>query len=159
MLIDTLLRSGLILVLIYLAWVDLRTFLLPNKVTYPLVALGLFFNTLTPYALCDLQAAWLGALIGYFALYLINRIYRQFRRQDGLGMGDAKLLAALGSWLGIGSLPLILLVASLLGIIGGLLWLRHHKLSSGHVFPFGPFLGIAGIIEIVWSSRLINSSI
>jgi len=115
MLIDTLLRSGLILVLIYLAWVDLRTFLLPNKVTYPLVALGLFFNTLTPYALCDLQAAWLGALIGYFALYLINRIYRQFRRQDGLGMG--------------------------------------------HVFPFGPFLAIAGIIEIVWSSRLINSSI
>ncbi|MFM1834910.1 MAG: hypothetical protein RJB52_1119 [Pseudomonadota bacterium] len=86
MLIDTLLRSGLILVLIYLAWVDLRTFLLPNKVTYPLVALGLFFNTLTPYALCDLQAAWLGALIGYFALYLINRIYRQFRRQDGLGI-------------------------------------------------------------------------
>jgi len=98
MLIDTLLRSGLILVLIYLAWVDLRTFLLPNKVTYPLIALGLFFNTFTPYAFCDPQVAWLGALIGYFALYLINRIYRHFRCQDGLGMGDAKLLACLSFW-------------------------------------------------------------
>ena len=148
-----------ILILLYLAWFDLRTFLLPNKVTYPLILLGLFINTVTPYAFCETTEAWIGGLVAYSSLYLINQIYRQLRDHDGLGMGDAKLLAALGSWLGIGSLPLILLVASILGIIGGLLWLRHHKLSSGHVFPFGPFLAIAGIIEIVWSSRLINSLI
>jgi leader peptidase (prepilin peptidase)/N-methyltransferase len=159
MLIDSLLRSGLILILLYLAWFDLRTFLLPNKVTYPLILLGLFINTLTPYALCEPTEAWIGALVAYSSLYLINQIYRQLRNHDGLGMGDAKLFAALGSWLGIAALPFILLIASLLGIIGGLLWLHHNKLSSGHAFPFGPFLVIAGIIEVLWSSQFLNSLI
>jgi len=159
MLIDSLLRSGLILILLYLAWFDLRTFLLPNKVTYPLIFLGLFTNTLTPYAFCETTEAWIGGLVAYSSLYLINQIYRHFRDHDGLGMGDAKLFAALGSWLGIATLPFILLIASLLGIIGGLLWLRQHKLSSGHAFPFGPFLVIAGIIEVLWSSQFLNSLI
>ena len=159
MLIDTILRSGLILILLYLAWFDLRTFLLPNKVTYPLIFLGLFINTLTPYAFCETSEAWIGGLVAYSSLYLINQIYRQLRDHDGLGMGDAKLFAALGSWLGIAALPFILLIASLLGIIGGLLWLRHHKLSSSHAFPFGPFLVIAGIIEVLWSSQFLNSLI
>jgi len=159
MLIDSLLRSGLILILLYLAWFDLRTFLLPNKVTYPLILLGLFINTLTPYAFCETVEAWIGGLVAYSSLYLINQIYRQLRDHDGLGMGDAKLFAALGSWLGIAALPFILLIASLLGIIGGLLWLRQHKLSSGYAFPFGPFLVIAGIIEVLWSSQFLNSLI
>ena len=159
MLIDSLLRSGLILILLYLAWFDLRTFLLPNKVTYPLIFLGLFINTLTPYAFCETTEAWIGGLVAYSSLYLINQIYRQLRDHDGLGMGDAKLFAALGSWLGIATLPFILLIASLLGIIGGLLWLRQHKLSSGNAFPFGPFLVIAGIIEVLWSSQFLNSLI
>jgi leader peptidase (prepilin peptidase)/N-methyltransferase len=121
--------------------------------------LGLFINTLTPYAFCETTEAWVGGLVAYSSLYLINQIYRHFRDHDGLGMGDAKLFAALGSWLGIAALPFILLIASLLGIIGGLLWLRHHKLSSGHAFPFGPFLVIAGIIEVLWSSQFLNSLI
>ena len=157
--IDTILRSELILILVYLAWIDLRTFLLPNRFTYPLIILGLFINTFTPYAFCETTEAWVGALVAYSSLYLINRIYRQLRHHDGLGMGDAKLFAVLGSWLGTASLPLILLIASLFGMIGGLLWLRHHRLSSSHAFPFGPFLAIAGIIEIVWSSQFINSLI
>ena len=144
MLIDTILRSGLILILLYLAWFDLCTFLLPNKVTYPLIFLGLFINTLTPYAFCETTEAWIGGLVAYSSLYLINQIYRQLRDHD---------------WLGIAALPFILLIASLLGIIGGLLWLRHHKLSSGHAFPFGPFLVIAGIIEVLWSSQFLNSLI
>ena len=70
MLIDSLLRSGLILILLYLAWFDLRTFLLPNKVTYPLIFLGLFTNTLTPYAFCETTEAWIGGLVAYSSLYL-----------------------------------------------------------------------------------------
>lgn len=114
---------------------------------------------MTPYAFCETTEAWIGGFVAYSSLYLINQIYRQLRDHDGLGMGDAKLFAALGSWLGIAALPFILLIASLLGIIGGLLWLRQHKLSSGHAFPFGPFLVIAGIIEVLWSSQFLNSLI
>ncbi len=155
--IDSALRIFLILALIYLAWVDWRTFLLPNRITYPLIILGLITNTFTPYAFCESYLAFLGVIIGYLILYMTNQIYRYFRGQDGLGMGDVKLLASLGAWLGLESLPVILSVAALLGILGGILWLRYKNLPITHAFPFGPYLAIAGIIEILWSSPFIHS--
>jgi len=155
--IDSTLRIFLILALIYLAWVDWRTFLLPNRITYPLIILGLITNTFTPYAFCESYLAFLGVLVGYLILYMTNQIYRYFRGQDGLGMGDAKLLASLGAWLGLEPLPAILSVAALLGILGGILWLRYKKLPSTNAFPFGPYLAIAGIMEILWSSPFIHS--
>ena len=71
-------------------------------------------------------------------------------------MGDAKLLAALGAWLGWEALPGILFFASLTGLIGGLVWLRLNKQHPGSAFPFGPFLVIAGIIELLWPLLLQN---
>jgi leader peptidase (prepilin peptidase)/N-methyltransferase len=71
-------------------------------------------------------------------------------------MGDAKLLAALGAWLGWGALPGILFLASVTGLIGGMAWLKLNKQSPGSAFPFGPFLVIAGIIELLWPQLLQN---
>jgi leader peptidase (prepilin peptidase)/N-methyltransferase len=84
----------------------------------------------------------------------MNRVYRHIRQQDGIGMGDAKLLAGLGAWLGWHALPGILLTASAFGIIGGMLWLRLNKQKHGSPFPFGPFLIFAGIIELLWPQLL-----
>lgn len=155
--IDSALRMFLIMVLVYLAWVDWRTFTLPNRITYPLIILGLITNTFTPYAFCESYQAFLGALIGYLILYITNQIYRYFRGQNGIGMGDAKLLASMGAWLGLEPLPLILCLAAVLGILGGILWLRYKKLPSTSAFPFGPYLVITGIMEILWSSSFIRS--
>lgn len=69
-------------------------------------------------------------------------------------MGDAKLLAALGAWLGWVALPGILLIASILGLIGGLIWLQWNKQDHRAAFPFGPFLAFAGIIELLWPQLL-----
>lgn len=69
-------------------------------------------------------------------------------------MGDAKLLAALGAWLGWFALPEILLMASLTGLIGGFIWLQWNKQNHRSAFPFGPFLAIAGIIELLWPQTL-----
>ena len=74
--------------------------------------------------------------------------------QDGIGMGDAKLLAVLGAWLGWGALPSILFIASTSGIVGGLVWLRLNKQNHQGAFPFGPFLIFAGIIELLWPQLL-----
>jgi leader peptidase (prepilin peptidase)/N-methyltransferase len=71
-------------------------------------------------------------------------------------MGDAKLLASLGAWLGLEPLLLILSIAALLGILGGILWLRYKKLPRTHAFPFGPYLAIAGIMKILWSTPSIH---
>jgi leader peptidase (prepilin peptidase)/N-methyltransferase len=71
-------------------------------------------------------------------------------------MGDAKLLAALGAWLGWSALPSILFLASVLGIVGGILWLKLNKKKHGSPFPFGPFLIFAGIIELLWPQLIQN---
>jgi leader peptidase (prepilin peptidase)/N-methyltransferase len=151
-----LIRLLLILVLAYLAYIDLRTFRLPDLITLPLIFLGLCFNSFSNLQVVDPQESILGALLGYLSLWLLNRIYRYIRSQDGIGMGDAKLLAGLGAWLGWHALPGILFIASAFGIIGGMLWLRINKQKHGSPFPFGPFLIFAGIIELLWPQLLQN---
>ena len=149
-----LIRLLLIFVLAYLAYIDLRTFRLPDLITFPLILIGLCFNSFSSLQFVGPQESILGALIGYLLLWLSNRVYRYIRRQDGIGMGDAKLLAGLGAWLGWHALPGILFIASACGIIGGTLWLRLNKQKYGSAFPFGPFLIFAGIIELLWPQLL-----
>jgi leader peptidase (prepilin peptidase)/N-methyltransferase len=151
-----LIRILLILILAYLAYIDLRTFRLPDVITLPLLFSGLALNALPSLQFVTLQASIVGAILGYSSLWLLNRLYRYIKKQDGIGMGDAKLLAALGAWLGWGALPGILFIASTSGIVGGLLWLRLNKQNQGGAFPFGPFLIFAGIIELLWSQLLQN---
>jgi len=149
-----LIRILLILILLYLGYVDLRSFRLPDFITLPLIIVGLLFNFLSPSSFVDITDSIAGALIGYGSLWLLNCLYRLAKRQDGIGMGDAKLLAALGAWLGWAALPSILLIASISGFIGGIIYLKWRQQSSHHPFPFGPFLAFAGIIELLWPQNL-----
>lgn len=149
-----LIRILLILILLYLSYVDLRSFRLPDFITLPLIIAGLLFNFLSPSSFVDITDSIAGALIGYGSLWLLNCLYRLVKRQDGIGMGDAKLLAALGAWLGWAALPSILLIASISGFIGGMIYLKWRQQSSHHPFPFGPFLAFAGIIELLWPQNL-----
>jgi leader peptidase (prepilin peptidase)/N-methyltransferase len=144
----------LILVLLYLAYFDMRTFRLPDIITLPLIFVGLTFNGLTNQGFASLQNSISGAILGYSGLWLLNSLYRALKKQNGIGMGDAKLLAALGAWLGLHALPSILLIASLTGLIGGVVWLQWNKQNHRASFPFGPFLAIAGIIELLWPQTL-----
>ena len=150
-----LIRSLLILILLYLSYIDLRSFRLPDFVTLPLILTGILFNLLSSIGFTDAASAITGAALGYGSLWLLNRLYRLSKKQDGIGMGDAKLLAALGAWLGWAALPSILLIASVSGLIGGLIYLKWRKKSTHHAFPFGPFLAFAGIIELLWPQHLL----
>jgi leader peptidase (prepilin peptidase)/N-methyltransferase len=152
--VTDLIQILLILILSYLAYIDARTFRLPDVITLPLLLIGLIFNAMPSLQLVSLQDSFFGALLGYTSLWLLNRLYRYAKQQNGIGMGDAKLLAALGAWLGWNSLPSILLIASISGILGGLLWLKLNKQKQGDIFPFGPFLIFAGIIELLWPQLL-----
>jgi leader peptidase (prepilin peptidase)/N-methyltransferase len=147
-------QALLVLVLVYLAYIDLRTFRLPDGITVPLILTGLLFNGVSQQGLVSFSDSVIGAILGYVSLWLLNLIYRQTKKQDGIGMGDAKLLAALGAWLGWLTLPGILLIASLTGLIGGFIWLLWNKQNHRSAFPFGPFLAIAGIIELLWPQTL-----
>ncbi|NBX99977.1 MAG: prepilin peptidase, partial [Burkholderiaceae bacterium] len=85
-------------------------------------------------------------------------LYRLLKKQDGIGLGDAKLLAALGAWMGWQVLPEILLLAALLGLVGGWVWLRWQRLATNQAFPFGPFIAFAGIIALLWPNFLLLPS-
>lgn len=152
-----LLRVLLVLTLLYLAYVDLRTFRLPDVITIPMIASGLILNGLfgsTHSGFVHFQDAIAGAVIGFTSLWMLNLSYRAIKKQNGIGMGDAKLFSALGAWLGWSALPGILLIASIGGLLGGFIWLRYRKQCLGAAFPFGPFLAIAGIIEVLWPQIL-----
>jgi leader peptidase (prepilin peptidase)/N-methyltransferase len=138
----------------YLAYIDLRTFRLPDVITFPLILSGLLVSGFSNQWLVSFQDSAIGAILGYTSLWLLNLLYRLTKKQDGIGMGDAKLLAALGAWLGWYALPGILLIASLSGLLGGFIWLQWNKQNHRSAFPFGPFLAIAGIIELLWPQTL-----
>jgi leader peptidase (prepilin peptidase) / N-methyltransferase len=144
----------LVLVLAYLAYVDLRTFRLPDAITLPLLLSGLLWSGLSNQGLVSFQDSAIGAVLGYSSLWLLNLLYRLTKKQDGIGMGDAKLLAGLGAWFGWFAVPGILLMASLTGLLGGFIWLQWNKQNYRSAFPFGPFLAIAGIIELLWPQTL-----
>ena len=143
-------QSLLILALLYLAHVDWRTLRLPNAITFPLIILGTVFNASSDLRFTSPSSAFIGALLGYGLLWILNAGYRLMKNRDGIGMGDAKLLGALGAWLGVSSLPSILLIASVTGMAGGIIWLKWRGHQLQQAFPFGPFLVIAGIIELLW---------
>jgi leader peptidase (prepilin peptidase)/N-methyltransferase len=143
-------KGLLILVLLYLAYIDWHTFRLPNVITLPLIFLGLAFNWVSELRFTSPSSAFIGAFLGYTMLWALNAGYRLLKNRNGIGMGDAKLLAALGAYLGWSSLPSILLVASIAGILGGITWLKWRGHQLQQAFPFGPFLAIAGIIELLW---------
>jgi leader peptidase (prepilin peptidase)/N-methyltransferase len=128
--------------LLALGWIDLRRWLLPDVLTLPLVVAGLLAAAiLDPGQLTDRA---LGAAMGYLGFRLIASVYRALRGREGLGQGDAKLMAASGAWVGASALPQVILVAAVSTLLGaGCLRLAGMRLAAHSALPFGPFLAIA----------------
>ena len=104
--------------LLTLAILDWRHFWLPDRLTFPLIGLGLTIGIWANGV--SMTDRLIGAAVGYGALLVIALGYKRLRGREGLGLGDAKLLAALGAWLGWQALPFILLIASTLGLLGAI---------------------------------------
>lgn len=154
--VSELIKYLLILALVYLAYIDLRTFRLPDVITIPLAIFGFSFNALTTAQFTSLESSALGLILGFSFLWLLNYLYRLTKKRDGIGLGDAKLLAGLGAWFGWHAIPGLLFIASISGLVGGLIWLSWNKKGYQRPFPFGPFLAFAGIIELLWPKLLQN---
>lgn len=130
------------------AVIDLKTQLLPDVFTLPLLWLGLLLPIFLPDHHVSLQDAVLGATFGYLALWSVYWLFRLLTGKEGMGFGDFKLLAALGAWLGWQMLPLVILLSALAGSVIGIamiLALRHDRRVP---IPFGPYLAIAGLVAL-----------
>jgi leader peptidase (prepilin peptidase)/N-methyltransferase len=140
--------------LVALAGIDLRTRLLPDQLTLPLLWLGLIAAIENLYI--GQKAALLGVMAGYFSLWSVYWVFKQVTGKEGMGHGDFKLLAAIGAWVGLkGILPTILL-SSIVGAIVGSAWLAAKGRDRATPIPFGPYLAIAGWIAFFWSEPLID---
>lgn len=128
--------------LLLAAMLDLEQQWLPDRLTLPLIPLGLL-------------AAWagfgpalgeraLGAVVGWATLALLALLYRLVRHREGMGGGDPKLLAALGAWVGIWHLPVVLLGAGLFGLGAVLLMrLRGEQVTATSRLPLGTLMILA----------------
>ena len=138
--------------LLTLAVLDWQHFWLPNALTFPLIFLGLTLGMWTT----DVMMAdrLIGAATGYGALMAIALAYRAWRGREGLGLGDAKLLAAIGAWFGWQALPFVLLIASVFGlIIVAISTIGGREITGKTQVPLGTFLCIAAIPG--WATMLV----
>ncbi|WP_024328169.1 A24 family peptidase [Thioalkalivibrio sp. ALR17-21] len=141
-------------VLVAAGGIDARTTLLPDQLTLPLLWLGLLVNSFGLFT--DLQSAVFGAMAGYLLLWLIFHGFRLLTGKEGMGYGDFKLLAALGAWLGWQALPVILLLASLVGAAVGIALIALRGRDRNIPIPFGPYLAAAGWLTLITGDALLR---
>ncbi|PYF84925.1 MULTISPECIES: A24 family peptidase [Marinomonas] len=130
----TLLMSALITATV----IDMEHKLIPDECNTVALGCGLLLNI----SANNLHNSVLGMMAGFVLLYTLRWLYTLCRDKEGIGLGDAKLLAALGSWLGLSHLPTLLFCASICGI----LYTVFSKTSSQDYIAFGPFLTISALL-------------
>ena len=131
--------------LLTLALIDLDTMLLPDSLTLSLLWGGILCASLGLIKVSLIHSVW-GAALGYGILWLVQTVFKLITGKQGMGEGDYKLLAALGAWLGWMALPMVLLLASLSGVLIAVLLRWRGRLQVDQPLPFGPYLAMAGMV-------------
>ncbi len=138
--------------LLTLSVIDLRHMLLPDRITLPVLWLGILLALFGLFT--DLRSSVIGAMAGYLSLWSVYHLFRLLTGKEGMGYGDFKLLALFGAWLGWQQLLTVVLLSSLVGVVVGvgltMLHGRDHRLP----LPFGPFLAAAGWLALLWGDAL-----
>lgn len=127
-----------------LTFIDADTQLLPDNLTIPLIWLGLLFNFITGFI--PLEKAVMGAIAGYLSLWSMYWLFKLLTGKEGMGYGDFKILAAIGAWLGFAILPVVILLASVVGIVAALV----KRVKMSQPMAFGPCLAISGWLVLLF---------
>ena len=149
-LVRLLLNLVFVALLIALSFIDLDTFRLPDVLTLPLLGIGLLGAFLLPGS----PTGWESVLsvLGAGGLFWgIARVYPQ-----GMGLGDVKLIAALGAFLGFPSIFLAVFVGSFVGAVVGLFLLFTGQKRFRQQIPFGPYLALGAMLTLLWGSRIFD---
>jgi leader peptidase (prepilin peptidase) / N-methyltransferase len=147
--------------LIALTMIDFDTQFLPDQLTYPLLWLGLIVSLSHPVwaegaAPITPRDSIIGAAVGYLSLWSIFWAFKLLTGKEGMGYGDFKLLAALGAWLGWQMLLPIILFASGVGALFGIVIMIRQRRGKDTPMAFGPFLAIAGWLVMIFGHDAVS---
>ncbi len=156
--LTTILLIILFLSFIVIFFIDLKHYIIPDILTFPMMVLGFLksfdpnLNPLFPNYINSL----LGGIIGYGIIWLLILFYKKIRNKEGMGLGDAKILAVVGFWFGWVSIPFVIFLSSTIGLIVVIPDLLKKKKKLTSQIPFGPYIIIATIIFIVFKDKFLS---
>lgn len=137
--------------LIPIFFIDLKEMLIPDTLSISGIIIGLILGVFRGIAVVSLIGAAVGAVYVLIIIYLGKAIYKR----DVMGMGDVKLSAMIGAFVGWANFLLTILISSLLGSIYGIIQIRKGKSSMKSIIPYGPFLAIGGFITFLFGKWII----
>ena len=147
--------------LIALTMIDFDTQYLPDQLTFPLLWLGLIVSLWHPVwaegaAAVTPRDSIIGAAAGYLSLWSVYWVFKLLTGKEGMGYGDFKLFAALGAWMGWQMLLPIIVFASAVGAVFGVVIMIRQRRGKDTQIAFGPFLAIAGWLALIFGNQIVD---
>lgn len=140
--------------LVAITFIDFEHYLIPDEISLGGIPVGIVGVGILQWmggGIIDIQSSLLGVLFGAGSLMLVRTAYYLVRKQEGMGLGDVKMMGLLGAFLGAHpALLFILFVSSFLGAVIGILVMVLRRQDLKYALPFGPFLAIAAVIYLLW---------
>jgi len=157
--ITTLLLLILSVFFIIIFFIDLKHYIIPNELTFPLMVIGFlksFDPNLNKAIFPNYINSLIGGLIGYLIIWFIIFVYKKIRNKEGMGLGDAKLLAVVGFWFGWLSIPFTIFISSLVALIFVTPSVLNKSRNMTSQIPFGPYIIIGSIIYVSFANEIKN---
>ena len=152
--LTTLLLIILSLSFIIIFFIDLKHFIIPNEITFSMMVLGFIksfdpnLNSLFPNYINSL----IGGLLGYGIIWSIIYFYKQLRKKEGMGLGDAKLFAVIGFWFGWLAIPFIIFLSSIIALLSVVPSLIKNSKTMSSQIPFGPYIIIGTLVYLFFEN-------
>ena len=156
--LTTILLMILSLSFIIIFFIDLKHFIIPNEITFSMMALGFIksfdpnLNSIFPNYVNSL----IGGLFGYGIIWSIIYFYKQVRKKEGMGLGDAKLLSVIGFWFGWIAIPFVIFISSVVALFSVIPSLIKKSKNMSSQIPFGPFIILGCILYIIFAEQYKN---
>ena len=154
--ITTLLLMILGLSFLIIFFIDFKHYIIPNVLTFSMMLLG-FIKSFVP----DLHPMFpnylnslIGGIFGYGIIWSIIFFYKQVRKKEGMGLGDAKLLSAIGFWFGWFSIPFVIFLSSIIALLSVAPSLINKSRKFSSQIPFGPYIIVATLIYLIFESKI-----
>ena len=155
--ITTLLLIILSIFFTIIFFIDLKHFIIPNELTFPLMLIGFvksFEPNLNQTIFPNYINSLIGGVFGYLIIWLIIFFYKKVRNKEGMGLGDAKLMAVVGFWFGWASIPFTIFISSFVALIFSIPSLIKKNKNMATQIPFGPYIIIGCIIYVSFANQI-----